>query len=194
MSSSGSASPASIGQALYATVLRMMETEENVNIVSKLMPSLLQAGCLGDNRALHLASVLYSSGLGVKKQLHKVCSCEIKIRKCFCIWGSYFGMCLFVSVSVWCSRPGCYQCWELRRIGGWLFSGWGICTMWVMRAWQQTLISPMRTTPTSPSKPQLTDSNLPHNRFSISLHIYTRAIFPLTLYFNIYYWAIWYFY
>lgn len=56
-----------------------MEREESVKKVSKLMPSLLQAGCLGDNRALHLASVLYSSGLGVKKQLYKVCSFGAKI-------------------------------------------------------------------------------------------------------------------
>ncbi|KAG7321594.1 hypothetical protein KOW79_014452 [Hemibagrus wyckioides] len=67
----GFASPASVGRALYAGVLRMMEREESVKIVSSLMPSLLQAGCLGENRALHLASVLYSSGLGVKKQPYK---------------------------------------------------------------------------------------------------------------------------
>lgn len=67
-------SPAAIGRALYASVVRMMEAEKSVKAVRRLMPSLLQAGCLGDNWALHLASVLYSSGLGVKKQPYKVCS------------------------------------------------------------------------------------------------------------------------
>lgn len=72
--SAGSVSPAAVGRALYAAALRTLETEESVKATSRLMPSLLQAGCLGDNRALHLASVLYSSGLGVKKQPYKVCS------------------------------------------------------------------------------------------------------------------------
>ncbi|XP_060753754.1 protein sel-1 homolog 3 isoform X2 [Neoarius graeffei] len=67
----GSVSPAAIGRALYASVVRMMEAEKSVKAVRRLMPSLLQAGCLGDNWALHLASVLYSSGLGVKKQPYK---------------------------------------------------------------------------------------------------------------------------
>ncbi|XP_026790526.3 protein sel-1 homolog 3 [Pangasianodon hypophthalmus] len=67
----GSVSPAAVGRALYAAVLRTMEREESVKTISRLMPSLLQAGCLGDNRALHLASVLYSGGLGVKKQPYK---------------------------------------------------------------------------------------------------------------------------
>ncbi|MCJ8740383.1 hypothetical protein PDJAM_G00058390, partial [Pangasius djambal] len=67
----GSVSPAAVGRALYAAVLRTMEREESVKTISRLMPSLLQAGCLGDNRALHLASVLYGSGLGVKKQPYK---------------------------------------------------------------------------------------------------------------------------
>lgn len=77
--SSGAVSPAAVGRALYAVVLRMMEREESVKSISRLMPSLLQAGCLGDNRALHLATVLYSSGLGVKKQPYKVCSSVVKI-------------------------------------------------------------------------------------------------------------------
>ncbi|XP_060744418.1 protein sel-1 homolog 3 [Tachysurus vachellii] len=67
----GSVSPAAVGRALYVGVLRAMEREMSVKILSRLMPSLLQAGCLGDNRALHLASVLHSSGLGVKKQPYK---------------------------------------------------------------------------------------------------------------------------
>ncbi|KAI5099354.1 protein sel-1-like 3 isoform X1, partial [Silurus meridionalis] len=64
-------SPEAVGRALYAAVLRKMETEESVKMIRRMMPSLLQAGCLGDQRALHLASVLYSSGLGIKKQPYK---------------------------------------------------------------------------------------------------------------------------
>ncbi|KAF5899369.1 protein sel-1 3-like, partial [Clarias magur] len=67
----GSVSPAAVARALYAAVLRTTETEDRVKTLGRLMPSLLQAGCLGDSRALHLASVLYSSGLGVKKQPYK---------------------------------------------------------------------------------------------------------------------------
>lgn len=64
-------------------------------------------------------------------------------------------------------RLGCYQCWELRRTGGWPSSGWGTCTVSVIRSWKQTLTSPMPIIPTSPGKPQLTVSNLPHNRYSL---------------------------
>uniref|UniRef100_W5KXC4 Si:dkey-24p1.6 n=1 Tax=Astyanax mexicanus TaxID=7994 RepID=W5KXC4_ASTMX len=63
--------PESVGRALYSAVLRKLNAHGSVEVMNRLMPSLLQAGCLGDNRALHLSSVLYSSGLGVKKQPYK---------------------------------------------------------------------------------------------------------------------------
>ncbi|XP_049323398.1 protein sel-1 homolog 3 [Astyanax mexicanus] len=67
----GMVDPESVGRALYSAVLRKLNAHGSVEVMNRLMPSLLQAGCLGDNRALHLSSVLYSSGLGVKKQPYK---------------------------------------------------------------------------------------------------------------------------
>ncbi|XP_062873403.1 protein sel-1 homolog 3 [Trichomycterus rosablanca] len=67
----GSVDPAALGQTLYNVVLHKIAMDGSVRRISRLMPSLLQAGCLGDNRALHLSSVLFSSGFGVKKQPHK---------------------------------------------------------------------------------------------------------------------------
>ncbi|XP_072547841.1 protein sel-1 homolog 3 [Salminus brasiliensis] len=67
----GIVDPEAIGRALYSAVLRKLTAHGSVEVINRLMPSLLQAGCLGDNRALHLSSVLYSSGLGVKKQPYK---------------------------------------------------------------------------------------------------------------------------
>lgn len=64
-----------VGRTLYALVLRKISTAHSLDVITRMMPFLLQSGCLGDNRALHLASVLYSSGLGVKRQPYKVCVC-----------------------------------------------------------------------------------------------------------------------
>lgn len=139
-----------------------------MKIVSSLMPSLLQAGCLGENRALHLASVLYSSGLGVKKQPYKVGSCVVKIQNLKKLARVIFSV--FVCGVL---RPGCCQYWELRRTGGWLSSGWGTCTMLVIRAWQQTLTYPTPIILTSPGKPQLIVSKHLNNRYLTSN---TRAI------------------
>ncbi|KAA0701792.1 Protein sel-1 -like protein 3 [Triplophysa tibetana] len=60
-----------LGRVLYSLVLRKLKSADGLEVINRLMPFLLQSGCLGDNRALHLSSVLYSSGFGVKKQPYK---------------------------------------------------------------------------------------------------------------------------
>ncbi|XP_066533515.1 protein sel-1 homolog 3 [Hoplias malabaricus] len=67
----GTVDPAALGRVLYSAVLNKLKTAGSVEVMIRLMPPLLQAGCLGDNRALHLSSALYSSGLGVQKQPYK---------------------------------------------------------------------------------------------------------------------------
>ncbi|KAM3875095.1 protein sel-1 homolog 3 [Diretmus argenteus] len=62
---------ASLGRALRSLSLHKLGKASKVGVISKIIPLLLQAGCLGDNQALHLSSVLYGSGLGVKKQPNK---------------------------------------------------------------------------------------------------------------------------
>ncbi|XP_024299011.1 protein sel-1 homolog 3 isoform X1 [Oncorhynchus tshawytscha] len=64
---------ASVGRALYSLSLRKLRQEStgSTGVVNKIMALLLQAGCLGNNRALHLSSVLYSSGMGVERQPNK---------------------------------------------------------------------------------------------------------------------------
>uniref|UniRef100_A0A8C1S9G7 Si:dkey-24p1.6 n=1 Tax=Cyprinus carpio TaxID=7962 RepID=A0A8C1S9G7_CYPCA len=64
----GRVNASAVGRTLYALVLRKISTAHSLDVITRMMPFLLQSGCLGDNRALHLASVLYSSGLGVKRQ------------------------------------------------------------------------------------------------------------------------------
>ncbi|XP_076850945.1 protein sel-1 homolog 3 [Brachyhypopomus gauderio] len=64
----GSVDPAAVGRVLYSAVLRKLSSYRSVRVMGRLMPSLLQAGCLGHDGALHLAAVLYSSGLGVEKR------------------------------------------------------------------------------------------------------------------------------
>ncbi|KAK6296495.1 hypothetical protein J4Q44_G00326370 [Coregonus suidteri] len=61
---------ASMGRALYSLSLRKLRQEStgSTGVVNRIMAPLLQAGCLGNNRALHLSSVLYSSGLGVERR------------------------------------------------------------------------------------------------------------------------------
>ncbi|KAG8001874.1 Protein sel-1-like protein 3 [Nibea albiflora] len=60
-----------VGRALYSLSLHKLDRASSTGVVSKILPLLLQAGCLADNRALHTLSVLYSAGLGVKKQPNK---------------------------------------------------------------------------------------------------------------------------
>ncbi|XP_062408605.1 protein sel-1 homolog 3 [Sardina pilchardus] len=55
-----------IGKALYSLALHKLTQAVDTRVISKVMPLLLQAGCLGDQRALYLSSVLYSSSVGVK--------------------------------------------------------------------------------------------------------------------------------
>lgn len=61
-----------VGRALYSLSLHKLGRAKSSAVVSKILPLLLQAGCLDDNRALHMSSVLYSSGLGIQKQPIKV--------------------------------------------------------------------------------------------------------------------------
>uniref|UniRef100_A0A3Q3WRH7 Uncharacterized protein n=1 Tax=Mola mola TaxID=94237 RepID=A0A3Q3WRH7_MOLML len=59
------------GRALYSLSLHKLDKTSSTGVISRILPLLLQAGCLADTRALHMASVLYSTGLGVQKQLSK---------------------------------------------------------------------------------------------------------------------------
>ncbi|KAI3354110.1 hypothetical protein L3Q82_018660 [Scortum barcoo] len=60
-----------VGRALYSLSVRKLGRAGGSGVVSRILPLLLQAGCLADNRALHMSSVLYSAGLGVEKQPSK---------------------------------------------------------------------------------------------------------------------------
>lgn len=60
-----------VGRALYALSLQKLSRASSTGVVSRILPLLLQAGCLADNRALHMSSALYSAGLGVKEQPNK---------------------------------------------------------------------------------------------------------------------------
>ncbi|XP_071781443.2 protein sel-1 homolog 3 [Centroberyx gerrardi] len=62
---------AAVGRALYSLALHKLGKASSIGAVSRILPLLLQAGCLAENQALHLSSVLYSAGLGVKKQPNK---------------------------------------------------------------------------------------------------------------------------
>lgn len=66
-------SPATIGKALYSLSLHKLTQAVDMNVISRVMPLLQQAGCLGDNRALYLSSVLYSSGFGIRPRPERVC-------------------------------------------------------------------------------------------------------------------------
>ncbi|KAG9348491.1 hypothetical protein JZ751_002227 [Albula glossodonta] len=60
-----------VGRSLHSMALRQLMQRGKTEAIRGVMPLLLQAGCLGDNSALHLSSVLYSSGLGIRKQPNK---------------------------------------------------------------------------------------------------------------------------
>ncbi|XP_069017333.1 protein sel-1 homolog 3 isoform X1 [Embiotoca jacksoni] len=60
-----------VGRALYSLSLNKLGRASSTGVVSRILPLLLQAGCLTDNQALHMSSVLYSAGLGVQKQPYK---------------------------------------------------------------------------------------------------------------------------
>ncbi|XP_068571326.1 protein sel-1 homolog 3 [Cebidichthys violaceus] len=65
------ASLPAVGRALYSLSLHKLSRASSTGVVSRILPLLLQAGCLADNRALHMSSVLYSAGLGVEEQPNK---------------------------------------------------------------------------------------------------------------------------
>ncbi|CAG6000615.1 unnamed protein product, partial [Menidia menidia] len=60
-----------VGRALFTLSLHKLGKDSSTAVVSRILPLLLQAGCLGHNRALHMSSVFLSAGLGVRKQPHK---------------------------------------------------------------------------------------------------------------------------
>ncbi|XP_028817600.1 protein sel-1 homolog 3 isoform X2 [Denticeps clupeoides] len=67
----GATDPSTISRALYSLSLRKMSQDGESCVARRVIPLLLQAGCLGNNDALHLSSVLYSSGFGVKRDPRK---------------------------------------------------------------------------------------------------------------------------
>ncbi|KAM7412825.1 hypothetical protein PAMA_020283 [Pampus argenteus] len=60
-----------VGRALYSLSINKVGRASSTEVVIRILPLLLQAGCLGDSRALHMSSVLYSTELRVKKQPNK---------------------------------------------------------------------------------------------------------------------------
>ncbi|XP_044210507.1 protein sel-1 homolog 3 [Thunnus albacares] len=60
-----------VGRALYSLSLHKLGRASSTEVISRIFPLLLQAGCLADNRALHMSSVLYSTEMGVRKQPNK---------------------------------------------------------------------------------------------------------------------------
>ncbi|NP_001410190.1 protein sel-1 homolog 3 precursor [Danio rerio] len=68
---SGRLNETTVGRKLYALVLRRISRAHNTKVFTRVMPLLLQSGCLGDYRALHLSSVLYSTGFTDKRQTYK---------------------------------------------------------------------------------------------------------------------------
>ncbi|XP_034405152.1 protein sel-1 homolog 3 [Cyclopterus lumpus] len=65
------ASLPAVGRALYSLSLRKLSRASNTGVLSRILPLLLQAGCLADHRALHMSSVFYSAGLGIEEQPNK---------------------------------------------------------------------------------------------------------------------------
>lgn len=57
-----------LGRALYSLSLHKLSRASSSGVVSRILPLLLQAGCLADNQALYMSSVLLGTGLGVHKQ------------------------------------------------------------------------------------------------------------------------------
>ncbi|XP_061916407.1 protein sel-1 homolog 3 isoform X1 [Entelurus aequoreus] len=60
-----------VGRALYSLARHKLNRASNMKVLCKILPLLLQAGCLGDTRALHMSAVVYSAGLGVEKEPSK---------------------------------------------------------------------------------------------------------------------------
>uniref|UniRef100_UPI0037E75EAE protein sel-1 homolog 3 n=1 Tax=Semicossyphus pulcher TaxID=241346 RepID=UPI0037E75EAE len=62
---------AAVSRALYSLSLRKLGRARGTGVIRRVLPLLLQASCLEHNQTLYMASVLYSTGLGVKKQPYK---------------------------------------------------------------------------------------------------------------------------
>nr|XP_033804793.1 protein sel-1 homolog 3-like [Geotrypetes seraphini] len=60
-----------LGLELFHTFEKRVMGHEGTARIRRLLPLLLQAGCLGVHRAYYLASVLYQTGFGVKKDPEK---------------------------------------------------------------------------------------------------------------------------
>ncbi|KAM8975692.1 protein sel-1 homolog 3-like [Pelodytes ibericus] len=60
-----------LGKSLHTFFMRRVLAPEGLSRIRVSMPILLQAGCLGYYPALHLASVLYQTGFGVRRDQSK---------------------------------------------------------------------------------------------------------------------------
>ncbi|KAM4796246.1 LOW QUALITY PROTEIN: protein sel-1 homolog 3-like [Rhinophrynus dorsalis] len=67
----GRLNPEVIGRALYTLFMRRVLSPVGLSRIRVSMPLLLQAGCLGYDSALNLASALYQTGFGVKMDQSK---------------------------------------------------------------------------------------------------------------------------
>ncbi|XP_077323945.1 protein sel-1 homolog 3-like isoform X3 [Lithobates pipiens] len=67
------------GRALHRMYLRRVLAPNGLSLIRKSMPLLLQAGCLGYHPALFLASVLFQTGLGVRRDQCKAFVEQIRL-------------------------------------------------------------------------------------------------------------------
>ncbi|KAK0152726.1 Protein sel-1 3 [Merluccius polli] len=58
---------ASVGKALHSSALLTLETSGGVEAVRRVLPLLLQAGCLGEDRSLHMAAAWLLALLGAQR-------------------------------------------------------------------------------------------------------------------------------
>lgn len=114
---------AAVGRALYSLSLHKLGRASRTRVVSRILPLLLQAGCLADNRALHTASVLYSTGLGVKKQPSKVCAAGSAIVKLCRRWACpifvYFSHDLVCGTGLAPGPAGSPEGWSISTSASW---------------------------------------------------------------------------
>lgn len=105
-----------LGRALYSLSLHKLSKASSTEEVSRVLSLLLQAGCLADTRALHMSSVLYSAGLGNRKDPIKVYFIGALIAKIviFSVVVQY----ILTSLNLWC-RLGSWACWAPRGTIDW---------------------------------------------------------------------------
>ncbi|KAM9801187.1 protein sel-1 homolog 3 [Neosynchiropus ocellatus] len=60
-----------LGRALYTLSLHKLRKASDPGVLAKMLPLLLQAGCLGASKALRVSSVLCNCGLSIRKQPEK---------------------------------------------------------------------------------------------------------------------------